>query len=235
MTVGEGKQDKVLVSRYDGKLYATGAYCSHFGVDLKWGMLFGRRVICPAHGASFDVVDGSLLSNPGLDGIPTYQIVEDHSGTYVSVPEDGLKAQSVERKLTPRDPNDPRNYVIIGGGAAGMNCAENLRYSGYAGKITMISPENMLPYDRTMLSKALPVGDADKWKMRCPGFHKRASIDIIKDKVYSIHPDVKKLALERGEAIAYDKVLIATGGDPRRPPIPGMGSKNVCVLRSNQD
>lgn len=68
--------------------------------------------------------------------------------------------------LTKRDPKDTRNYVIIGGGAAGLNCAETLRQSGYTGKITLVSAEKMLPYDRTLLTKTLPFGDANKFVLR---------------------------------------------------------------------
>jgi NADPH-dependent 2,4-dienoyl-CoA reductase/sulfur reductase-like enzyme len=68
--------------------------------------------------------------------------------------------------LTKRDLNDKRNYVIIGGGAAGLNCAETLRQSGFTGKITLVSAEKVLPYDRTLLTKTLPFGDAKKFVLR---------------------------------------------------------------------
>lgn len=53
------------------------------------------------------------------------------------------------------DPSDKRNFVIIGGGPSGLSAAETLRQVGYTGKITIISAEKNLPYDRTILSKAL--------------------------------------------------------------------------------
>ena len=53
LTVGEGKQDKVLVTKYEGRLSAIGAFCCHFGVPLKWGVMFDDRVVCALHGASF--------------------------------------------------------------------------------------------------------------------------------------------------------------------------------------
>lgn len=53
------------------------------------------------------------------------------------------------------DPSDKRNFVIIGGGPSGLSAAETLRQAGYTGKITIISAEKNLPYDRTILSKAL--------------------------------------------------------------------------------
>jgi len=58
LKVGEGKQDKVLVSRVKGKIHACGAFCSHFGLPLSWGALFDDKVMCPAHAAGFSVVSG---------------------------------------------------------------------------------------------------------------------------------------------------------------------------------
>lgn len=49
--------------------------------------------------------------------------------------------------------NDPRRFVIIGGGAAGISAAESLRQGGFEGEIVMITEENYLPYDKTILSK----------------------------------------------------------------------------------
>ena len=137
--------------------------------------------------------------------------------------------------MAKRDPNDNRNFVIIGGGGAGLKCAENLRKAGYTGIITMVSPETILPYDRTLLSKALPVGDSSKFTLRCKGFMKRADIDIKEDKVYAIHTGVKKVTFQKGSPMDNDKILIATGGEPRKPDVKGVNAKNVFVLRSNTD
>ena len=235
LVVGEGKGDKVLITRYQGKLTAIGAFCCHFGAPLKWGLMFDDKIMCPLHAASFSAETGKQITGPGVDGLPTFEVVADGDKSYVVVPEAGIKKQSREAGMAKRDPNDLRNFVIIGGGAAGLNCAENLRKAGYTGKITMISPETILPYDRTLLSKALPVGDASKFTIRCKGFMKRTDIDIVKDSVYSIHPDKKKIALARGQPMDYDKILIATGGTANKPPIPGLDAKNVHVLRSNVD
>jgi len=163
--VGADKNDKVLIARYQGKLYGTGNFCSHFGVPLEGGMLFDDKVLCPAHAAGFSIITGQPESAPGLDGIPSFPIVERDGKFFVQVPEGKLPG-SVTMPMAKRDPNDKRHFVILGGGAAGLNCAETLRQSGFTGQISVVSREDMIPYDRTLITKALCVGDATQWALR---------------------------------------------------------------------
>ena len=66
LKVGEKDNEKVLIARYQGKLYATGNFCSHFGVPLDGGMLFDDKVLCPAHAAGFSITTGQPENAPGL-------------------------------------------------------------------------------------------------------------------------------------------------------------------------
>jgi 3-phenylpropionate/trans-cinnamate dioxygenase ferredoxin subunit len=79
-----------LVSRYNGKLYATGNFCSHFGVPLDGGMLFDDKVLCPAHAAGFSVVTGEPELAPALNGIPTFPIIEKDGKFFVELDEGAL-------------------------------------------------------------------------------------------------------------------------------------------------
>ena len=90
MVVGDGDKDKVLISKYAGKLYATGAFCSHYDVPLQGGVRAANKIICPAHSASFDLITGRSLSGPGRDGIPTFKIVTEGEKSFVIVPEEGI-------------------------------------------------------------------------------------------------------------------------------------------------
>ena len=116
-----------MITRHKGNLYAVGAYCTHFGFPLSKGVLFDDKVLCPLHTAGFSVVTGAVEKGPARDGLPKYEIIEKDGKTFVKVPEDGIKQQSKPMDMTKRDPLDSRNFVIIGGGAAGLNCAETLR------------------------------------------------------------------------------------------------------------
>ena len=88
MKVGDGDTDKILISKVDGQVYAIGAFCSHFGVPLASGQLFGDKVICPAHAAAFNVTTGELENNPGYDSIPKYEVAFDRDSKkyFVTLP-----------------------------------------------------------------------------------------------------------------------------------------------------
>jgi nitrite reductase/ring-hydroxylating ferredoxin subunit len=176
LKVGPKDEDKVLISRYGGKLHAVGNYCSHFGAPLSTGLMFDDKVLCPWHAAAFNVVTGAVENAPGIDGLPTFTVSERDGKAYVTVPL--VLPRSQTAPLAKRDPNDKRRYVIIGGGPAAVNCAEALRQSNYTGEILVISAEDMVSYDRTLLTKVLPSGDASKFKIRSDDFLKNADIDF---------------------------------------------------------
>ena len=138
--------------------------------------------------------------------------------------------------LTKRDPKNETHYVIVGGGPAGLNCAETLRQSGFSGKITVLTDDEKTAYDRTLLSKALAAGDASKFALRPPEFFEEADIDFqTKAKVFSINTDAKKVITVRGKHIYYDKLCIATGSSPWKPPVPGLDLPGVYPLRTGND
>ena len=138
--------------------------------------------------------------------------------------------------MAKRDPNNKKRFVIIGGGAAGLNCAETLRQSDFTGEILIISNESVLPYDRTLLSKVLSTGTASKLTIRQSDFLDEYDINFqLGQEVTAIFKDSNTVKLNDGTLISYDKLLIATGGKARVPGTPGIDLKNVHVLRNAND
>lgn len=153
----------MLITRYQGKLHAVGAYCSHFGAPLATGQLFDDKVLCPWHAAAFNVTTGAFELGPAKDGIPKYDIIEKDNKSYVRVP--GKIDQKEIPQMAKRDPSNKTHMVIVGGGPAGLNAAETLRQSNFTGQITVISNEKVLPYDRTGLSKAFAFGNGNGYSL----------------------------------------------------------------------
>lgn len=123
--VGEKDDDKVLVVRYEGKLHAISNKCSHFGAPLNMGLLFDDKVLCPFHSAGFNVTTGAPEFGPISDGLAKFEIIEKGGKYYVIVPDP--IPHKITQHMAKRDPKNTKNFVIIGGGAAGLSCAEALR------------------------------------------------------------------------------------------------------------
>jgi NADPH-dependent 2,4-dienoyl-CoA reductase/sulfur reductase-like enzyme len=126
----------------------------------------------------------------------------------------------------------------VGGGAAGFAAAEMLRRQDYRGGIVMLSNDAAPPVDRPNLSKDYLAGSApEDWlPLRSEGFYAEASIDLrLGTEVAAIDPKAQNVVLAGGEAIPYDRLLLATGAEPVRLPIPGVDQPHVHVLRSLAD
>src|SRR5213080_3539363 len=135
-------------------------------------------------------------------------------------------------------PNAPSRVVIVGGGAAGFAAAEMLRRQEYRGSIVMLSNDAAPPVDRPNLSKDYLAGSApEDWlPLRPDSFYTEAGIEQrLNTDVTSIDTKARNAILAGGETISYDRLLLATGAEPVRLPIPGADQPHVHVLRSLAD
>ena len=120
-------------------------------------------------------------------------------------------------------------HVIIGAGPAGVIAAEHVRKFAPGDSVKLIGDEPEPPYSRM----ALPYYLIDKIKEE--GTYLRSSsdhfaglgIDVVQDRVTAVDTGSKNLSLQNGGDLAFDKLLIATGSHPIRPPIPGMDLDGV--------
>lgn len=191
--------------------------------------------MCPAHAAGFNVVTGESDGGPGLDGVPTFPVVERDGKFFVQLPE-GKLPKKVSMPLSRRDPANKTHFVIIGGGAAGLNAADTLRQSGFTGQVTILSSEKLVPYDRTLLTKATVVGDPNNWKLRSDQYLNDADIDVKLDAtVVRLNPKDKTLLTSGQEVYHYDKLLIATGSEVTVPNVKGADLPGVFPLRTGSD
>lgn len=237
--IGDDKEnDIIIVTRVNGKLYACGAKCSHFGAPLSKGMFFEDRVYCPWHLASFSVITGYPDNGPMMDGIPTYKIWEEEGKVFVEAPKKVTKIRSPVPMVV-RDPENKARYVIVGGGVAAGSAAETLRQAGFTGEILMISGEDALPYDRTLLTKGdgpmlkMPV---DKMFFRQRDFLQKIGVTVQTGKmVVDVDPVKKTLQTDDGKSLSYDKLLIASGASAKVPPVKGVNLANVFTLRDFSD
>ena len=132
----------------------------------------------------------------------------------------------------------PQTFVIIGASLAGATAAITLRDEGFDGRIVLVGAESDLPYERPPLSKAYLRGEApfDKALVRPPDEYDERRIELrMGTRVRRIDPESHAVELEGGERLAYDAVLVATGGRNRRLPIPGLDLEGVYALRTRAE
>lgn len=227
---------RILLARVGDRFHAVSATCPHYGAPLAEGALCGTRIVCPWHHAVFDVVNGALEEPPALDALVNYDVRVEGERVLVCVPEENHDRRSVA--MVKRDPVDPRQFVILGAGAAGYAAAQTLREEGFRGAIVLITREDRAPYDRPNLSKDYLHGHAEaEWMpLRPEEFFAEHDIQLLCNReVIRVDARAKVIVFKGGETMDYDALLVATGGAPVRLNIPGSDLKNVCVLRSFAD
>jgi 3-phenylpropionate/trans-cinnamate dioxygenase ferredoxin reductase subunit len=131
-----------------------------------------------------------------------------------------------------------QNIVIVGAGQAGGETATELRKLGYSGGITIVGEEPQVPYRRPPLSKAFLSGAATEeslYMLPAAGWQKHNVAFIGGVRAQSIDRAAQQLLLADGRKLAYDKLVLATGGRARVLNTPGADKPNVFAVRSIAD
>jgi 3-phenylpropionate/trans-cinnamate dioxygenase ferredoxin reductase subunit len=126
--------------------------------------------------------------------------------------------------------------VIAGGGPAAVAAAGAARDAGYDGRILLISEEAELPYRRPPLSKDYLVGESgiDSLPVRSPAWFDEHGVELLLgSRVDQLDVSSDSVVLGDRSRVAYDRLLIATGGRPRR--FPGLDHEHVAYLRTIAD
>jgi nitrite reductase (NADH) large subunit len=128
-------------------------------------------------------------------------------------------------------------YVIIGGGIAGTTAAEAIKAEDAAGQITILSAENHRLYSRIMLPNYLAGRvEKDKLYMRRQAWYAEHGVELrTGEKAASIDPENKKVLMENGAVVAYDKLLLANGASSFIIPFPGHDLDGVQAMRTIED
>jgi NADPH-dependent 2,4-dienoyl-CoA reductase/sulfur reductase-like enzyme/nitrite reductase/ring-hydroxylating ferredoxin subunit len=232
MLLGHVGGDAVLLARRGNAFFAIGATCTHYGGPLAEGLMVDDTVRCPWHHACFSLRTGEAVRAPALGPVARWST--ELLGDKVFV----------RGKMTPQSarvapaPGSPQKIVIIGGGAAGFAAAEMLRRRHFQGSIVMLSDDDAPPVDRPNLSKDYLAGNASEdWvPLRGDDFYADHNIDLrLKTTVAGIDVRGREVALGNGSRLAYDRLLLATGAEPVRLPLPGMDLPHVHTLRTLHD
>ncbi|MET9354372.1 FAD-dependent oxidoreductase [Streptomyces sp. NPDC006617] len=128
-----------------------------------------------------------------------------------------------------------QTFVIVGGGLAGAKAAETLRTEGFTGRVILVCDERDHPYERPPLSKGYLLGkeERDSVFVHEPAWYAQHDIELhLGQTVVAIDRAAKTVHYgDDGTHVRYDKLLIATGAEPRRLDVPGTGLAGVHHLR----
>ncbi len=132
----------------------------------------------------------------------------------------------------------PETFVIVGASLTGGGAAAALRQEGFDGRVILIGAEPQLPYERPPLSKDYLRGESsfEQALVQPPGFYGENGIETrFGVRATRVDAAEKVVKLDGGEGVAYDKLLIATGGRNRRFSIPGLDLEGIHDLRTVAD
>ncbi len=232
MLAGHVGEEAVLLARRGDAFFAIGSTCTHYGGPLAEGLMLGDTVRCPWHHACFSLRTGEAVRAPALGPVPCWSTEVRGGKVFVG---EKMATSPVDIAATA---GLPGKIVIVGGGAAGFAAAEMLRRRRFEGSIVMLSDDAAPPVDRPNLSKDYLAGAApEEWvPLRDESFYTDARIDLrLQTAVTSIDVDARELALGDGSKLSYDRLLLATGAEPVRLPLPGMDLPHVHTLRTFAD
>ena len=135
-------------------------------------------------------------------------------------------------------PSRSDRIVIVGGGQAGCQAVASLRDEGYAGGLTLVGDEPFLPYQRPPLSKAYLQGKVERERLflRSETFYRQHDCALrLGVPVSAIDRTARVVRLQDGDALAYDRLLLATGATARHVRVPGAGLEGLHYLRTIAD
>lgn len=128
--------------------------------------------------------------------------------------------------------------VIVGGGLASARAIASFREAGGEGGITLISADDRLPYHRPPLSKRYLRGEseADDALVESDEFYRGHGVHVrLETTATGLDLERRRVLLEDGEELPFERLLIASGAKPRRLDVPGANLTGVRTLRTIAD
>ena len=204
----------ILLIHTGGEVVAVQAQCPHAGAPLEKGAVRKGRLVCPWHMGTFALPSGDLLEPPPMQPLQTFPVRIEGDQIFVS------STANASPKPASASSSDGRTFLLCGTGAAGAMAATCLRQGGFTGRIVAVDPVADEPVDRTQLSKAALSGKSPLSKAALGTFQQ---IEAERKDARLTHLDsaAKTARLSDGSSLQFDAALIATGGAPARPEIPG--------------
>jgi nitrite reductase/ring-hydroxylating ferredoxin subunit len=201
----------------DRTISRSGPSCTHYHAPLADGLIVDDTIRCPMHHACFSLRTGEALNAPALDPIATWRVEVALGKAYVREKLDPPKPPTTSPGVA--STKAPALHSHRWGRAAGLAAADMLRREGYSGPVTMVSADDVAPYDRPNVSKDFLAGTApEEWMpLREAEYYVARQIDLVlNEQVSAIDATRRVVRLASSREIDYGALLLATGADPIR-------------------
>ena len=129
-------------------------------------------------------------------------------------------------------------FIVVGAGHCAGQVAASLRQQGFEGELVIIGEEPYIPYQRPPLSKKFLTGELsiERVYLRPMKFYQDNKIELLLgNRVVALHPQQRRIALADGSERRYDKLLLATGSNPKRLHVAGADLPGIFYLRTIAD
>jgi 3-phenylpropionate/trans-cinnamate dioxygenase ferredoxin reductase component len=131
--------------------------------------------------------------------------------------------------------NQDQHLVIVGGGPAGLATARAYRETGGKARITLLTSEPYIPYNRPPLTKEYLRGEVSRIDLPIEGegWYEENDVDLrLLTSVVALDREGLTVATDGGEEVAFDACVLATGSEPIRLPVPGGDDPEVLTMRT---
>jgi NADPH-dependent 2,4-dienoyl-CoA reductase/sulfur reductase-like enzyme len=128
--------------------------------------------------------------------------------------------------------------VVVGGGLASARAIRAYREAGGRGRIALVSKDSSVPYHRPPLSKRYLRGETDRegTLVESESFYTEQDVELLLERsAERVLPGERRVELDGGDAVGFEKLLLATGAWPRTLDVPGGDLAGVFTLRTLED
>jgi NAD(P)H-nitrite reductase large subunit len=128
-------------------------------------------------------------------------------------------------------------HVILGNGPAGVVAAETLRQHAARDEIVLVGCEPEPPYSRMAIPYLLigRIGEDGTYLRKSSDHFAKLNIKLVQGRAVKLDDQARTVTLDQGAPLSYDRLLIATGSQPIRPPVPGIDAPGVHTCWTLQD
>lgn len=149
--------------------------------------------------------------------------------TTASSPQEQTRGTDTDAKTAAAPSGNVMHHVILGAGPAGVVAAEHIRKLDANCRITLVGDEPEPPYSRMAIPYYLigKIEEPGTYLRKAENYFDAKRIDVKRQRATAVDAASRTVSLDNGENISFDKLLIATGSHPIRPPIDGMDLPQV--------